>query len=144
MRSLSDLGIICISYIDLTPGLILTKLQTEAKKDTDSKISLITTEEPQCAVNDSSEEAILHTRNEPEPSNIYMEHVVSVEERPEIRDVYQEKDSVKASEKLLRSIIDKVKELKKVLEVKNNKSKFKIDDLNYDSLLQKRKRSEIV
>ncbi|MEK4439028.1 hypothetical protein [Paenibacillus sp. FSL K6-2862] len=140
MRSLSDLGIICISYIDLTPGLILTKLQTEAKKDTDSKISLITTEEPQCAVNDSSEEAILHTRNEPEPSNIYMEHVVSVEERPEIRDVYQEKDSVKASEKLLRSIIDKVKELKKVLEVKNNKSKFKIDDLNYDSLLQKRKK----
>ncbi|PYY31001.1 hypothetical protein [Paenibacillus illinoisensis] len=145
MRSLSDLGIICISYIDLTPGLILTKLQTEAKKDTDPETPLIPTDKPQCAVIDSSEDAFLHTRNEPEPRNIYEEQVlkhkdVSVEEKPDIRDVYQERDSVNASEKFLRSMIEKGKELKKVLEVKNSHSEFKIADFNYDPLLQKRKK----
>ncbi|WP_336783543.1 hypothetical protein [Paenibacillus illinoisensis] len=141
MQSLSDLGIICISYIDLTPGMILTKLQTESRKQTAQDIPVFRREETSDNINENSGDTFLYTRNEPEPKNlVHMpEQAVSrVEEEPEILDDNQE--NTNSSEKILKSMILKGKELRKVLEIKKSHSDIRIEDLNFDPLLQKRKK----
>ena len=141
MQSLSDLGIICISYIDLTPGMILTKLQTESRKQTAQDIPVLRREETSDNINENSGDTFLYTRNEPEPKNlVHMpEQTVSrVEEEPEILDDNHE--NTNSSEKILKSMILKGKELRKVLEIKKSHSDIRIEDLNFDPLLQKRKK----
>ncbi|MDK8193258.1 hypothetical protein QP794_24525 [Paenibacillus sp. UMB7766-LJ446] len=141
MQSLSDLGIICISYIDLTPGMILTKLQTESRKQITQDIPVSRKEETSDNIDESSGDTFLYTRNEPEPKNlVHMpEQTVSrVEEAPEILDDNQE--NTNSSEKILKSMILKGKELRKVLEIKKSHSDIRIEDLNFDPLLQKRKK----
>lgn len=141
MQSLSDLGIICISYIDLTPGMILTKLQTESRKQTAQDILVFRKEETSDNINENSGDTFLYTRNEPEPKNlVHMpEQTVSrVEEEPEILGDNQE--NTNSSEKILKSMILKGKELRKVLEIKKSHSDIRIEDLNFDPLLQKRKK----
>lgn len=141
MQSLSDLGIICISYIDLTPGMILTKLQTESRKQAAQDIPVFIKEETSDNIDENSGDTFLYTRNEQEPKNqVHMpEQTVSrVEEEPEILDDNQE--NTNSSEKILKSMILKGKELRKVLEIKKSHSDIRIEDLNFDPLLQKRKK----
>ncbi|MGG4132462.1 hypothetical protein ABEW19_29855 [Paenibacillus illinoisensis] len=141
MQSLSDLEIICISYIDLTPGMILTKLQTESRKQAAQDIPVFIKEETIDNIDENSGDTFLYTRNEQEPKNqVHMpEQMVSrVEEEPEILDDNQE--NTNSSEKILKSMILKGKELRKVLEIKKSHSDIRIEDLNFDPLLQKRKK----
>ena len=141
MQSLSDLGIICISYIDLTPGMILTKLQTETRKQAAQDIPVFIKEETSDNIDENSGDTFLYTRNEQEPKNqVHMpEQTVSrVEEEAEILDDNQE--NTNSSEKILKSMILKGKELRKVLEIKKSHSDIRIEDLNFDPLLQKRKK----
>ncbi|WP_337035186.1 hypothetical protein [Paenibacillus illinoisensis] len=141
MQSLSDLGIICISYIDLTPGMILTKLQTESRKQAAQDTPVFIKEETSDNIDENAGDTFLYTRNEQEQKNqVHMpEQTVSrVEKEPEILDDNQE--NTNSSEKVLKSMILKGKELRKVLEIKKSHSDIRIEDLNFDPLLQKRKK----